>query len=268
MDSHLRYINRTALTVSVASVLQMQQQWQLRHDAFWAAAAETMVQDSAESRVTATTRRRRASSYPLTYVSCSSSQQSDLHNYHSEAMTWTELSANQSSGTQLVADWFGSVSESVYAAQITAGFETMLSKATTGTTYVCESSSCTNGCICGSGNVFAYVYPHNYWAAQIIYICSFTFSYEPASERVQTVVHELSHFDNAANTNDYAYGESSCKSLASSNPTAAVNNADSMGYFAKYVGTSSAVLAEPQAYVLGVVFLPLLSLWCNELPVP
>eukprot|EP00656_Telonema_subtile_P055026 TRINITY_DN8392_c0_g2_i1.p1 TRINITY_DN8392_c0_g2~~TRINITY_DN8392_c0_g2_i1.p1 ORF type:complete len:401 (-),score=57.39 TRINITY_DN8392_c0_g2_i1:303-1505(-) len=188
-DGHLSYTHLTSLTVSVVGVQKMQALLQQRHDEFWAAATETMVQS-----MTTTS----ASSYPLTYVGCSSSEQASLYNYHREGMTWIELSANHSwnSSSNTVNDWFGSVSESVYAAEITSGFSTMLTKAAAGTTYVCQSSSCTNGCICGSGNVFAYVYPTS--ATPIIYMCSFTFTYEPASERVQTVVHEYSHFDNVA----------------------------------------------------------------------
>ncbi|HEV8631557.1 MAG TPA: M35 family metallo-endopeptidase, partial [Thermoanaerobaculia bacterium] len=45
--------------------------------------------------------------------------------------------------------------------------------------------------------------------------------------------HETSHFTVVAGTDDWAYGQSACKSLALSNPTNAVDNADSHEYFAE-----------------------------------
>ncbi len=43
----------------------------------------------------------------------------------------------------------------------------------------------------------------------------------------------MTHFIATAGTSDFAYGQSSCKSLAISNPTNAVNNADSHEYIAE-----------------------------------
>jgi peptidyl-Lys metalloendopeptidase len=43
----------------------------------------------------------------------------------------------------------------------------------------------------------------------------------------------MSHFTVVAGTNDNAYGQSAAKSLAISNPTKALNNADSHEYFAE-----------------------------------
>ena len=47
------------------------------------------------------------------------------------------------------------------------------------------------------------------------------------------MVHELSHFNVVAATDDHAYGQSSAASLAISNPTMALDNADSHEYFAE-----------------------------------
>ncbi len=46
-----------------------------------------------------------------------------------------------------------------------------------------------------------------------------------------TIVHETSHFTVVAGTNDYAYGQSACKTLAKSNPSRAIMNADNHEYF-------------------------------------
>ena len=48
-----------------------------------------------------------------------------------------------------------------------------------------------------------------------------------------TLVHESSHFTDNGGTEDYVYGQSSAKSLASSDPDEAVYNADNHEYFAE-----------------------------------
>ncbi|PVF91263.1 zincin [Serendipita vermifera] len=47
------------------------------------------------------------------------------------------------------------------------------------------------------------------------------------------IVHESSHFTANGGTQDYAYGQSAAKSLATSNPARAIMNADSHEYFAE-----------------------------------
>jgi peptidyl-Lys metalloendopeptidase len=48
-----------------------------------------------------------------------------------------------------------------------------------------------------------------------------------------TLVHEMSHFNVVASTDDWAYGQSAAKSLAISNPSKALDNADTHEYFAE-----------------------------------
>jgi peptidyl-Lys metalloendopeptidase len=43
----------------------------------------------------------------------------------------------------------------------------------------------------------------------------------------------MSHFDVVAGTDDFAYGQTAAKSLATSNPDDAVRNADNHEYFAE-----------------------------------
>merc|ERR1712086_270545 len=88
--------------------------------------------------------------------------------------------------------------------------------------------------VCG-GSTFAYVYPTD--TQQNVYMCDFTFEYPDYSEKVQTVIHELSHFNHIGNTNDNAYGESTCINLAQSNFQAAIQTADNVGYFGKYANS-------------------------------
>ncbi|KAI0681659.1 lysine-specific metallo-endopeptidase, partial [Cerioporus squamosus] len=51
--------------------------------------------------------------------------------------------------------------------------------------------------------------------------------------RAGTLVHESSHFTKNGGTQDYVYGQSSAKSLAKSNPSEAIFNADNHEYFAE-----------------------------------
>jgi len=92
-------------------------------------------------------------------------------------------------------------------------------------------------------NVFAYVYPSD--TTQMVQMCPFTFTYSVESEKMQTVIHELAHFnhigvnDQGGQTigeRDLGYGEGTCMDLAKTNPVNAMNNADNIGYFVRDVG--------------------------------
>ncbi|MDC3960610.1 peptidase M35 [Polyangium jinanense] len=79
---------------------------------------------------------------------------------------------------------------------------------------------------------YAYVYPNQPYN---VYLCSVFWS-APLSgtdSKGGTIIHELSHFDAVAGTDDWVYGQSGAKSLAISDPAKALNNADSHEYFAE-----------------------------------
>jgi len=79
---------------------------------------------------------------------------------------------------------------------------------------------------------FAYVYPDQPY---VIYVCNAFWS-APATgsdSKAGTLVHEMSHFNVVAGTDDHAYGQNACRNLASSSPGTAVANADSHEYFAE-----------------------------------
>ena len=46
-----------------------------------------------------------------------------------------------------------------------------------------------------------------------------------------TLIHEMSHFNVVAGTNDHVYGQVGARNLALTNPTAALDNADNHEYF-------------------------------------
>jgi peptidyl-Lys metalloendopeptidase len=84
---------------------------------------------------------------------------------------------------------------------------------------------------CGCNeNYFAYVYPAQPYA---IYVCKAFWSapLTGTDSRGGTLLHELSHFDVVAATDDHVYGQQGAAELARSDPARAVNNADSHEYF-------------------------------------
>jgi len=86
-------------------------------------------------------------------------------------------------------------------------------------------------CSC-TQSYYAYVYPTQPYK---IYLCNAFWS-APATgtdSKAGTLIHEMSHFAVVAGTQDNAYGQSAAAALAVSNPTNALNNADSHEYFAE-----------------------------------
>lgn len=93
-----------------------------------------------------------------------------------------------------------------------------------------------NGAItvnCGCNQkYYAYVYPNQPYE---IYVCRafWTASLTGTDSKAGTLIHEMSHFDAVAGTDDHVYGQAGAKNLAISNPTNALDNADSHEYFAE-----------------------------------
>lgn len=87
-------------------------------------------------------------------------------------------------------------------------------------------------CKCRKKNVYAYVYANQPYK---IYLCG-AFWAAPVTgtdSRAGTLIHEMTHFDVVAATNDWAYGQTAAKALAISDPAQALDNADSHEYFAE-----------------------------------
>jgi peptidyl-Lys metalloendopeptidase len=81
-------------------------------------------------------------------------------------------------------------------------------------------------------NYYAYVYPSQPYK---IYVCK-AFWAAPMTgtdSKAGTLVHEMSHFDVVAGTDDVVYGQTGAKNLAISSPNDAIKNADSHEYFAE-----------------------------------
>ena len=86
---------------------------------------------------------------------------------------------------------------------------------------------------CGCNqNYYAYVYPTRPYE---IFVCRAFWSAPNTGtdSRAGTLVHEMSHFNIVAGTDDHVYGQAGAKNLAISDPNAAIDNADSHEYFAE-----------------------------------
>jgi peptidyl-Lys metalloendopeptidase len=81
-------------------------------------------------------------------------------------------------------------------------------------------------------NYYAYVYPNQPYN---IYVCR-VFWQAPTTgtdSKAGTIIHETSHFNVVAGTDDIVYGQTGARNLANSDPNRAVQNADSHEYFAE-----------------------------------
>jgi peptidyl-Lys metalloendopeptidase len=86
-------------------------------------------------------------------------------------------------------------------------------------------------CSCNQ-NYFAYVYPNQPYK---VYLCRafWSASLTGTDSKGGTIIHEISHFNAVAGTDDIVYGQAGAQNLADSDPNGAVNNADSHEYFAE-----------------------------------
>ncbi|MDB5906603.1 MAG: peptidase [Massilia sp.] len=77
---------------------------------------------------------------------------------------------------------------------------------------------------------YAYVYPAQPY---VIYVCKvfWTAPMTGTDSKGGTLVHEMSHFNVVASTDDWVYGQTGAASLAISDPAKAIDNADSHEYF-------------------------------------
>jgi len=164
------------------------------------------------------------------YVSCSSTRQSQLVTALNNAQGLAQRSrdylnavpsASRSTDSNYKT-WFGTYSSGNWS-KVTTDYANIYSAMSTKTfTFYCD---CTD-------SSYAYVYANQPYK---VHLCGAFWS-APATgtdSKAGTLVHETSHFSVVAGTQDYAYGQSACRSLAISNPTRAINNADSHEYFAE-----------------------------------
>ncbi len=159
------------------------------------------------------------------FVNCSSTRQSSTTSALNSAQTYSgNALAYLNAGTvgPRYTTWFGSYTSSRYST-VRSHFSAIDSAIRTKTiAFYCDCTS----------SAYAYVYSNDPYK---IHLCNAFWSAPQTGtdSKAGTIIHELSHFNVVAKTSDYAYGQSACKSLAISNPSRAVNNADSHEYFAE-----------------------------------
>jgi peptidyl-Lys metalloendopeptidase len=164
------------------------------------------------------------------FESCSQSQQTTLNTAHTNAQNYAMGSYLALVGTSVAkranakryTTWFGTYDGTRYntvASHFLKIFDAF------------SKQTVTFNCDCDE-NYYAYVYPSNPYK---IYLCK-VFWNAPATgtdSQFGTLIHEMSHFYVVASTDDHAYGQSSCKTLATNDPAKAIDNADSHEYFAE-----------------------------------
>jgi peptidyl-Lys metalloendopeptidase len=162
----------------------------------------------------------------LAYRSCDATQSglvaqavSGASNYANGAVTYL---GGTPSGTPRYTTWFGAFSS--------GGWSTAKSHFTA-IKDAFDTKPVTIDCGCRK-KYYAYVYPTQPY---IIYVCNvfWTAPMTGTDSKSGTLIHEMSHFNVVAGTDDWVYGQSGAKSLAISNPTNALDNADSHEYFAE-----------------------------------
>ncbi len=132
--------------------------------------------------------------------------------------------ASQCPQARRYVEWFGAYNRPRYS-RVTSNFDKIHDALFNKTI----SADCPGDC---PSNVISYVYPSRPYQ---IYFCDafFRAPLTGTDSKAGTIIHEVSHFNVVAGTNDVVYGQSGSRSLARNNPNAAITNADSHEYFAE-----------------------------------
>ena len=164
------------------------------------------------------------------FSGCSAARQATLTNALAEAVKMAAQAKAALSNTPSSArptaprykEWFGKYDQARYSAALTHFEKTWDALANKNITLNCDCST----------NDYAYVYPSKPYE---IYLCKLFWSapLTGADSQAGTLIHEMSHFNVVAGTDDHVYGKTNCRDLAKNNPNDALNNADSHEYFAE-----------------------------------
>lgn len=160
-----------------------------------------------------------------TFNKCTTAQQSDLLAARSQASTYSAdargyLQSNKTGSRYTT--WFGAVTAARYS--IATNNFTAISSAM-------DTAAVKFDCGCKKP-YYAYVYPtqpYNIYLCKIFWTAPLT----GTDSKAGTLIHEMSHFNVVAGTDDYVYGQTGAKNLAITNPDQAVDNADNHEYFAE-----------------------------------
>jgi len=162
------------------------------------------------------------------FESCSTTRQSSIKTALTSARSYAInsdsyfASKTYSTVTTRYKTWFGTATSSRFNS-VKGNYDRI--------EYALANTKLTFNCGC-TQNYYAYVYPTQPYR---VYLCNAFWSAPNTGtdSKAGTIVHELSHFDVLGNTDDIVYGQSGAKSLAISNPSSAIKNADSHEYFSE-----------------------------------
>ena len=121
--------------------------------------------------------------------------------------------------------WFGAHDSDRYATAMSHYEKIDAAYRTKHIVIACKGSKCSN-------SIYAYVFPTEPYK---IYVCGafWDANITGTDSRAGTLVHEMSHFDIVAGTDDVVYGQPGAKQLAVRDPDSALANADTHEYFAE-----------------------------------
>jgi peptidyl-Lys metalloendopeptidase len=163
----------------------------------------------------------------VTFVGCSSTQISGAGQAVVDARTYSENSKGYLAGSTVgprYTTWFGAYTSTRWntAKSHFGAIDSAMDQ---------SGGQIKINCGCNQ-SYYAYVYPTRPYE---IFVCRAFWS-APATgtdSKAGTLIHEMSHFNATAATDDHVYGQSGAKSLAISDPDAALDNADNHEYFAE-----------------------------------
>ena len=165
-----------------------------------------------------------AASAGLSFSSCSNAQQAAITNAYAAGTAMAAngldyLTSRKQQGQRYV-NWFGP-HEATRVGTVTSNF--------TAIKDAFETKPVKVDCGCNEP-YFAYVYPAQPYN---IYVCRafWTAPLTGTDSMGGTLLHEMSHFNVVAGTDDHVYGQSGAADLARTSPEHAINNADSHEYF-------------------------------------
>lgn len=164
------------------------------------------------------------------FTSCSASQQQALKYARENALllaqraynTVNKMGSGDRTSSTWATRWFGAYNSSRWATVDTNLNKILSAFYQQNFQFFCD---CTTGS-------FAWVVKSDPYK---IHLCNafWTAGVMGTDSQAGTLVHETSHFNVVASTDDYAYGQTACMNLASTNPGQAIDNADSYEYFAE-----------------------------------
>ena len=158
------------------------------------------------------------------FVSCTTEQQDILVAAREQASTYAAESVGYLGDTlgERYTTWFGVYNATRYST-VSGNFNAI--------SDAMDNAGVTFSCKCKQP-YYAYVYPTRPYE---IFLCKVFWQAPLAGTDSQagTLIHEMSHFDVVASTDDFVYGQTGAMDLAITAPDDAVMNADNHEYFAE-----------------------------------